>query len=68
MHCIHAPNASPEQLAARLGLAEVDLGTQPLWVNTGVEQLIVPSRSAEAVRRTRPDPLPLSRHGSTAER
>ncbi len=38
-------------LAAMLGLEERDLGEPPLWVNAGVEQLIVPLASEAAVRR-----------------
>ena len=38
-------------LAAMLGLEERDLGEQPLWVNAGAEQLIVPLTSEAAVRR-----------------
>jgi trans-2,3-dihydro-3-hydroxyanthranilate isomerase len=46
-----APRASRAELAQALGLTENDLGAQPLWVNTGSEQLIVPLTSADAVRR-----------------
>lgn len=38
-------------LAAMLGLEERELGERPLWVNAGVEQLIVPLSSEAAVRR-----------------
>jgi PhzF family phenazine biosynthesis protein len=38
-------------LAAMLGLEERDLGERPLWVNAGVEQLVVPLVSEAAVRR-----------------
>src|SRR4029077_5624955 len=34
-----------------LGLEERELGERPLWVNAGVEQLIVPLASEAAVRR-----------------
>jgi len=44
------------QLAAALGLAESDMGERPLWVKAGKEQLIVPLRSLEAVRRAAPRP------------
>jgi len=40
-------------LAAMLGLEEADLGEQPLWVNAGTEQLVVPLQSENAVRRVR---------------
>jgi trans-2,3-dihydro-3-hydroxyanthranilate isomerase len=38
-------------LADTLGLTEADIGPQPLWVNTGSEQLIVPVTSLAAVDR-----------------
>src|SRR5262249_39638688 len=38
-------------LAAMLGLEQRDIGERPLWVNAGVEQLIVPLTSEAAVRR-----------------
>lgn len=41
-------------LALMLGLEEGDLGDRPLWVKAGKEQLIVPVRSVDAVRRARP--------------
>lgn len=48
------PAQSREELAAILGLASEDLAERPLWVNAGKEQLLVPVRSPEAVRRARP--------------
>ena len=46
----------PAELAAALGLQPGDIidqpqGPRPLWVNTGVEQLLVPLASLDAVRR-----------------
>jgi PhzF family phenazine biosynthesis protein len=41
-------------LAAILGLDASDIAERPLWVNAGKEQLVVPVKSAEAVRRARP--------------
>ena len=43
-------------LAAMLGLEERDIGERPLWVSTGMEQLIVPLTSEAAVRRVRVRP------------
>jgi trans-2,3-dihydro-3-hydroxyanthranilate isomerase len=40
-------------LAALLGLDERDIGERPLWVNAGIEQLVVPLKSEAAVRRVR---------------
>jgi len=46
---------SPGLLAEALGLHEGDIGERPLWIKAGKEQLIVPLRSTEAVRRAAPD-------------
>lgn len=51
-------------LAAMLGLAEADLAERPLWVQAGKEQLIVPVRTVEAVRRARPVPEAFTRLAS----
>ena len=45
---------SSEELGTMLGLGAADIGELPLWVNAGKEQLMVPVRSADAVRRTAP--------------
>ena len=50
---------SRAKLAAALGLESADLlwdkdTARPLWLNTGSDQLIVPLRDVEAVRRTAP--------------
>jgi PhzF family phenazine biosynthesis protein len=47
--------ASAGDLARMLGLASSDIGGEPLWVDTGSEQLVVPLASVDAVRRARPD-------------
>jgi PhzF family phenazine biosynthesis protein len=41
-------------LARALGLDAEDIGERPLWVKAGKEQLIVPLRSPDAVRRALP--------------
>lgn len=45
---------SRSDLAEMLGLKEEDMGEWPLWINAGKEQLMVPVKSSEAVRRARP--------------
>ena len=47
------PHSRPE-LAEMLGLAEDDIGEWPLWISAGREQLMVPLKTREAVRRARP--------------
>ena len=49
-----AVEQSNEELAAILGLGAADIGDRPLWVNAGKEQLVVPVKSADAVRRAKP--------------
>ncbi len=62
------PAASREQLAAMLGLPVDDLGTAPLWVDTGSEQLVIPLASFAAVRRAEPTAATLAAHGSNGQR
>jgi trans-2,3-dihydro-3-hydroxyanthranilate isomerase len=42
-------------IAATLGLQESDLASDPLWLNAGTEQMMVPVRSLDAVARAQPD-------------
>src|SRR5277367_6602978 len=44
------------ELAAALSLEESDIGDKPLWVKAGKEQLVVPLKSVDAVRRAAPVP------------
>jgi trans-2,3-dihydro-3-hydroxyanthranilate isomerase len=48
-----------------VGVEADDIGEDPLWVDTGVEQLILPLRSVDAVRGAQADPRLLRRHGET---
>ncbi|SPR97817.1 PhzF family phenazine biosynthesis protein [Cupriavidus taiwanensis] len=51
-----APAGLPDaDMAALLGLHESDLLISPMWVDTGADQLLVPVRSVDAVRRANPD-------------
>jgi PhzF family phenazine biosynthesis protein len=64
--------ASRTELAAMLALAEADVAPDPaqppLWVDTGVEQLVIPLASADAVRHAKPKPDLLLAHGTTGPR
>ena len=64
------PSATRAELAAMLGLAPDDLDAreEPLWVDTGSEQLIVPLASFDAVRRAAPTAARLQAHGSNGQR
>jgi PhzF family phenazine biosynthesis protein len=56
------PDASPDDLAAMVGLPPGSV-SRPLWVDTGVEQLLLPVASAAEVRAARADPVRLARDG-----
>lgn len=67
----HRPaSATRAALAAMLGLRADDLhpSSEPLWVDTGSEQLLVPLASFAAVRRAQPSPSELLAHGSNGRR
>ena len=65
----HRPAAaSPTELAAMLGLEADDLEGDPLWVDTGAEQLIVPLASFDAVRRTQPRAAAMLAHATNGAR
>ena len=61
-----APGASPDALAAMVGLPPGSV-SHPLWVNTGVEQLVLPLRTVGDVRAARPDPERLARDGRSPD-
>jgi len=56
--------ASRDELAAMLGLAATDVGSAPLWVDTGSEQLVIPLTSVAAVRNCKPNAELMVRYGS----
>lgn len=57
------PAASRAELARMVGLPDDAVCDEPLWVNTGAEQLVIPIRSAELVRAARPVPELIIEHG-----
>jgi trans-2,3-dihydro-3-hydroxyanthranilate isomerase len=60
---------SREDVARMVGLPPSALAADPMWVDTGVEQLLLPLHSAHDVRSARADPALLERFamGSMAE-
>lgn len=48
---VRSVDRAPAVVASLLGLKAEDLLDEPLWVDTGADQLLVPLRSADAVRR-----------------
>jgi trans-2,3-dihydro-3-hydroxyanthranilate isomerase len=65
---VRPPVATRPELAGMLGLEESDLDADPMWVDTGSEQLVIPLRSPEAVARCRPSAGLLAKHASNARR
>ncbi|MBX3156715.1 MAG: PhzF family phenazine biosynthesis protein [Deltaproteobacteria bacterium] len=60
--------ASRAELAQMLGLGEGAISDEPLWVSTGVEQLVIPVATVDDVRAARPVPELLQRWGFSAAR
>lgn len=65
---IHEEVLPARHVAEMLGLDEADLAGPPVWVDTGIEQFLVPLISDEAVRKASPGTppsgdWPLSRSG-----
>jgi PhzF family phenazine biosynthesis protein len=61
-------DASRAELARMVGLPDDAIADEPLWVNTGVEQLVIPIRSPELVRAARPVPDLIAKHGYSESR
>ena len=61
-------DASRADLARMLGLPAAAVCDEPLWVNTGVEQLVIPIATPELVRAAKPVPELLERWGFSATR
>jgi PhzF family phenazine biosynthesis protein len=60
--------ASRGELASMLGLPEDAIAAEPLWVSTGVEQLVIPVAAAAHVRAARPVMPLLERWGYSTTR
>jgi trans-2,3-dihydro-3-hydroxyanthranilate isomerase len=60
--------ASRDELAAMLGLPAGAVSDEPLWVSTGVEQLVIPIATPELVAAARPVPELLARWGYSESR
>ncbi len=62
-----APTASPvsarSEVARMVGLDASELASDPLWIDTGVAQLVIPVVSVEAVRRATPVAALIAQHG-----
>lgn len=56
--------ASRDDIAAMVGIEASDISNDPLWVDTGSEQLIIPLASERAVRGCKPKADLLAQHGS----
>lgn len=55
------PALEPAEIAGLVGLDAAELLSDPIWVDTGADQLLVPLASVDAVRRAAPDASRLGR-------
>jgi trans-2,3-dihydro-3-hydroxyanthranilate isomerase len=62
------PEASRIELSRMLGHDEDVLAGEPLWVDTGAEQLVLPLRDVADVAAARPDAVRLARDGFSGKR
>lgn len=60
--------ASRVELARMVGLPDDAVADEPLWVNTGVEQLVIPIRTPALVRAAKPVPALIEAHGFSETR
>ena len=60
--------ATRDQIASMVGLPGDAIADEPLWVSTGVEQLVIPVTTVEHVRAARPVLALLERHGFSETR
>ncbi len=60
--------ASRAELARMVGLPDHAVSDEPLWVDTGVEQLVIPIATTELVRAAKPVPELLEKWGFSATR
>lgn len=65
---VRKPDASRTELATMLGLNEHSMAADPLWVDTGAEQLVLPLASAAEVVAARPNADLLAKHGFSQKR
>jgi len=56
-------SATRAEIARMVGVPEGAVTGEPLWVNTGVEQLVIPIATADQVRAAQPVPELLARWG-----
>ena len=61
-------DATRAELAQMVGLPDDAVSDEPLWVDTGVEQLVIPIRDAALVRQAKPVPALIERHGFSSTR
>lgn len=62
------PSASRGEIAAMIGLPASAIAADPMWLDTGAEQLVIPLASADDVRRAKPSASLLGQHGFSPKR
>ncbi|CAN5682213.1 PhzF family phenazine biosynthesis protein [soil metagenome] len=65
---VKKPAATRAQLAGMIGLPESAIAADPLWIDTGSEQLVIPLATFEDVARAKPVPDQIQAHGLQTSR
>jgi PhzF family phenazine biosynthesis protein len=73
LQAAHGPKTRPVdatrvELARMVGLSDDAVSDEPLWVSTGVEQLVIPIASSALVRAAKPVAALIEQHGFSATR
>lgn len=65
---VKRPEATRAQIASMIGLPESSIAGDPLWIDTGSEQLVIPLVTVEDVQRAKPVPDQLQAYGLQTSR
>ena len=60
---VRKPEATRAQIASMIGLPESAIAGEPLWIDTGSEQFVIPLATVEDVERARPVPDKIQAYG-----
>ena len=65
---VRRPEATRAQIASMVGLDERAIAGDPLWIDTGSEQLVIPLATVDDVQRARPVPDKIQAYGLQTSR
>ncbi len=65
---VRKPDATRAQIASMIGVPEAAIAADPLWVDTGSEQLVIPLKTVEDVQRATPVAAEIHAYGLQTSR